>query len=414
MDWRNQLRTKFLKLETWLESKNKIYPIVIFIAIASIGAHQVKRVYRYSNGSSEVAGKYSEADAVRSINAYHDLGFFTYYGLPVITYGKKGNPTAKDIGTNPENWRAYTHYPPGPNWINYWISIPFGNENWVAFRWVALIVNLCMFSYCTFLLFGLFRPWKATAITLIFISASMTYNMMHGIFYKGYSQSLLFLEITLVLKFLLDRKLNPRRLAALALIGFIQGWLSFDYAFVVSFAAIPMSIMTMGLTKASLRRFILPMVLVSGAGFTAAHTLHLGQVVAYYGGVKNAYNDLKDAAIQRSTNKVNTVEMNPERLGKVYQTKQYLVKHSKRGLHFGISFIPLTLIVFAIWFLIDRYNFGNMYLGVFSALSISLLWVWVMTQHSAIHTEAIPRHLFLAYSTMIFSLFLNRSQIAKT
>ena len=73
------------------------------------------------------------------------------------------------------------------------------------------------------------------AVMLIFLTAiPMFTNMMHGLSYQGYSFALLVLELALSLRLVDEQPLPKRVLFAMAAIGFCQGWLGFDYAFVVA------------------------------------------------------------------------------------------------------------------------------------------------------------------------------------
>jgi len=84
--------------------------------------------------------------------------------------------------------------------------------------------------------------------------------------------------------------------AWLALFGFLQGWLSFDFAFVVTFLPLPFWMFRRreepGLTIRSLGL----LVVASGASFTLAHVMHFAEVAAFYGGAQGAIADFTSRA----------------------------------------------------------------------------------------------------------------------
>jgi hypothetical protein len=86
------------------------------------------------------------------------------------------------------------------------------------------------------------------------------------------------------------------------LLGFAQGWLSFDYVFLVVLAplAVELSLPCIDSGYRARLRLALERCVLAGAGFAFAHLLHFGEVWAYYGSLGDAVADLSSSARFRS------------------------------------------------------------------------------------------------------------------
>ena len=122
----------------------------------------------------------------------------------------------------------------------------------------------------------------------------MTSNMMHGLHCQSYAFSLLLIQSGLLLSIFRKKiKLKALHLSILFIIGFLQGWLSFDYFFIVSLSALPFALLYSPLDKREDKKQLLFAVLASAIGFGFAHFLHFIQVAIYYqGSLTAAYNDI--------------------------------------------------------------------------------------------------------------------------
>ncbi len=107
----------------------------------------------------------------------------------------------------------------------------------------------------------------------------------------GYALALLLVEIGVAIG------LNRLRWPFLVL-GFLQGWLSFDQFFLVVLAplAVELSLPVIEPGYAARWRLAVERCFLAGVGFAVAHLLHFVQVWAYYGSLSRAIADLKDAA----------------------------------------------------------------------------------------------------------------------
>src|SRR5258708_26430813 len=89
---------------------------------------------------------------------------------------------------------------------------------------------------------------------------------------------------------------------AFALLGFLQGWLTFDYFFLVALPPLAVEL-AMPRIDADYRprwRLALTRTLLASGGFAAAHWFHFLEVWAYWGSFAAALNDFRSSAAHRA------------------------------------------------------------------------------------------------------------------
>ena len=110
-----------------------------------------------------------------------------------------------------------------------------------------------------------------------------------GLHYQGYALSLLLLELALVMNVMSQRAhASPGALAGLLLLGFLQGWMSWDYCFLVTFAPLPVALLATPVGSPIPWRNVLAQCVAVGSGFTAAVALHFTQSALYFGDLRTA------------------------------------------------------------------------------------------------------------------------------
>ncbi len=116
-----------------------------------------------------------------------------------------------------------------------------------------------------------------------------------SIHYMGYALALLLIAISLVLRDSVTR-------LPFLLLGFIQGWLSFDYAFLAVLTPLAVELALPCITPGeNLRlRLAVERCVLAGIGFITAHLLHFGQVWIFYGSFLDAFADLSKSASYRA------------------------------------------------------------------------------------------------------------------
>jgi hypothetical protein len=260
---------------------------------------------------------FDEADAVRSGEAYAKEGFTSHHGMPRILYGSrfpKDGAVWDHVDTdgfvkpiyrqsfpegmsNPNEW-VYTHYPPGPDLWSGVLARCFGlDQLWrwrlapISFAFIAVIIFYRTLSRS----FGVDRGALITAACAILPLAN-TY--MPGLHFEGYSYTFLLLQLSAMIKILWGKSRFWHWLI-LFLLGFVQGWFSFDLFFVVCFSFAPLWLMRRAEGNSSSLRLICFGVGLPLAGFGFAHFLHLLQVAAELGGIRQAITELTHTAVDR-------------------------------------------------------------------------------------------------------------------
>ena len=119
------------------------------------------------------------------------------------------------------------------------------------------------------------------------VATPMIWTFMNGLHFQGYASALWLMQFAVLLHaYWIRQDLSPTQVGVLALLGFGQGWLSFDFAFVVGLLAVPLWLMRRAEGATLDRRSLFLAVIAPLGGFCLAHLLHLIQVVIYFGGAR--------------------------------------------------------------------------------------------------------------------------------
>lgn len=386
------------------------YAKTLSLVICFLGPLQQAWVaFRLGNDLSPVADAYSESNAVRAGASYAERGFSQGAGLPFVDYSDRFIGKGALEGTPPprseRGLSPYTHYPPGPDLIA-------GLGTWALSP--PPISLLRIFP----ILVGLFSLLAVRALirrsfddpTALFGVAVVTFlpgfqNMMHGIHYQGYAMSLLAVQFALGLAFLRSTLRSPAALALHFLLGLTQGWLSFDYCFLVTFtpAAAAAFVLLSDRPDQKSREVLrdsFAACFVSGLGFTVAHALHLLQVRLYFGNWPTVFADFKTAAAERSSVVV-------ERGAVLWK---YLSNRTEGGEGFFASVVTFAVLL-ALYFLFFRrdWRLARRTLILWGiTLVISSLWILVMPNHGWNHQHFLPKHYMISYLFPLVFLFWHR------
>jgi hypothetical protein len=367
-----------------------------------VWGQQVVYVVSLGDSLSPVADPFSEANALRAGEGYVQEGFTRNFGLPMVGYGDQ----FPEVGFGLQGTAVYTHYPPGPDLLAGALTKLFGRHRVGLYRSAPLIVGLLSLGALAWMLTRAFGALPAAGLLAGCALAPMFSNMMHGLHYQGYAFSLFLVELGTLIRLFgphaVDRPAFP--LAALWALGFLQGWLSFDYCFLVTFAPLPLAILwEKSDRREAIRRAGLSIFLL-GFGFSVAHGLHFAQVAAFHGGVQPALADLAGRAQVRAGT--------PTLADRLLLVWQYATVHAPGPQYFSWA-LPLALIwVMALlilnrgaltlfeplrWNVAWHVRRGRSVWALAVAWGISLLWVAVMWEHALDHLHFVPRHYFLFY-----------------
>jgi hypothetical protein len=394
-------------------------------------------VSQLSDGLASTGDPFSESNALRAAHYYVDHGITDHAGLPDQCYGlvfshegfkkyfyysylmntmqsKQRYQPLTSLELNKDTC-VYTHYPQGPDLLAAAMIFIAGKEHTDIYRFLPLCFQFIGVFFLAYTCSCLFGPARCLAALTFCFMLPMFTNMSHGLHYQGYAFSLLLIEISfLILLFQgrLDRKRTFIAQTSLAVIGFIQGWMSFDYFFLVSltpFAVLPI----LGTTgKAGLIQAI-KFTILAGMGFCIAHLLHFLEVIIYFGSFDRAFEDFFLAATTRAESwKLGT------RINRIDLLWTYLNGIASDSRNFLVSYTVIFLLVILCRLLLApgvRFFSGHRYYvsqisvkRLVSAMGLSLmiscLWILIMKGHSQEHMRFIPRHLFLAYFIPVLGL----------
>ena len=375
---------------------------------------QVWRLYSIGNGLATDA--HSEADALRSADAYARDGLGSYHGLPRTLHGALF-PTVGTVidhadanGMVPEKFRVgfperlahrdawvYTHYPPGPNLLcGLWAKMCGMERIWVL-RLFPLAFGLVAVAFFFQGLMRAFGPARALLIATACAALPMFGEYINGLHYFGYSLALVLVQLTLLLEIFLGRRRCGAWLgAAFFTLGFLQGWLSFDQFFVVSLLAVPFWWLRRAVGDAPSFKLLLLLVVLPTAGFFLAHGLHFLQVVAELGGVQAALGEFHATAAERAGAGGGESARYPQFLGRaVYLYFRDTVKPTNG--HFG----PLLLLAVGWVAVLVARGKKLPWLALAAALGIALLWMVFMPQHAVSNLHVTIRHLFVPYFLLL-------------
>jgi hypothetical protein len=246
-------------------------------------------------------------------------------------------------------------------------------------------------------------------------------NMMLGLHYQGYALALLSIQLGgLLFVYGGGRPLAARDIALAGSVGFVQGWLSFDYFFLVALAPLPIAVLFSDLRERSARRRLLALVGISAGAFAFAHALHFLQVVAYYGDFMAAFSDLLGTARERFDPSLATDVRTPP----VWASDPWMISSiflfvlGKRETYFGFSIGYALLAALSALALLRGSQLPLPGTGrrlcvgassrpawaIVSAVIVSCGWISVMSGHAYYHPHFIPRHLFLAWMVLLLAL----------
>jgi len=386
---------------------------------AIVVAGPIGEAARLQDHLSPVADPYSESNAIRAALAVLERGWTANAGLPESTFG----------GLYPEtgHFRRYqgqthidTHYPPGPTWLTAAMKLGCGERPISCLRALPITVSaLGAFVLAFALMVSLGAP-RGLAAALGAFAVPLYSNMMLGLHYQGYALALLSIQLGALLSFFSSaRALRALDLLLVAGLAFLQGWLSFDYFFLVTLAPLPIAVLFSDLREREPCRRTFALVLAGAAGFALAHALHFLQVVAYYGDLATAAKDLLSVAFERADPTLSTYKPPPEWASDPWMMSSiFLFVLSEREAHFGFRLGWPLLAALAMLSLLRgaRLRLPGTELrlvvdpsarpawAILAAVLVSCAWISVMPGHAHTHPHFIPRHLFLAWFVMIVAL----------
>lgn len=366
-----------------------------------------------TNNNLSFADPWTEADTIRSAEAFALHGFTSNSGLPDIAFGcqfadqgtkkilldsenaktwKLGTLSAREGHEVSYNSFVYTHYPPGPSWIAGISAKIFEPTAIAKLRIIPVLIGLLSIACFLWQIFNLVGAIKGALAAIIFASIPMLSNMMHVLSYQGYALALLLFGIAICIKVFIHKNPSFYELLLLFSISHIQGWMGFDYFFLV--ISLPIIIMLLFPPNTTNRNKVYLMVMVCLIGFSLAHLVHFYQVINYLGSLDKALLDFSGTAAYRSQSI--TYDDGSALPSTASLLWSYLTTYSGSWRHLGWSALYYSvigsIIILALPSSAQKYR---LILGIYLSLFIASLWVITMPQHAAQHWHFIPRHYFI-------------------
>jgi hypothetical protein len=400
--------------------------LLAFILLCSVPTMRAGWTMRHWGDALSPVDPYSEANALREVDGFRAEGLFHNAGLGNVLFGDRypdagftSSPEDRAASVAPDG--TYTHYPPGPEYLLYAAESVFGPHPVSRLRLLPLL--LC-WGPAIFLGFSVRRRFGAAVgwlVMLACVSVTPFSDANSSIHFLGYALALLLVETGIAIG------RNASIFPFLAL-GFLQGWLSFDYVFLVVFAPLGVALALPAIERAEPLRLRLAVLrcTLAGAGFVLAHCLHLLQVAAYYGSVHQAIADLHHSAQYRSGASQSggiTAYFAKSLILVLY----YVVSPTPVSFPFWHSaaefpkaahafrFLGLTLgawfpIVTASLWIIGKTSVPDRQLVrrwcrvSLIGLAVSSLWWFAMQSHATIHAHLVYRHVFFCFFLCVLFL----------
>ncbi|WP_294536005.1 hypothetical protein [uncultured Rhodoblastus sp.] len=398
--------------------------LAAFILLCCVGAlYDVWKIRDWGDKLSPVDA-YSEANALREVDGFRAQGFWRDAGLGNVLFGPRypdeGFPTTtgEELEHTLTPSGVYTHYPPGPEYLLYLAEAVLGPEPVSRLRLLPIALGAAattFFGLSVRRRFGAVAGWLVMLVSLTVVPFSDAYTSIHEF---GYALALLLVEIGVAIG-------RNRLRWPFLLLGFLQGWLSFDQIFLVVLTPLAVELSLPVITPGYDPRWRLAMerCFVAGLGFTFAHLLHFVEVWAYFGSLSAAIADFKDSARWRAANETDmvngwsgTVIAN---LGHYFFSRQPFALHLEYYTLHSFRFLRLTLgpawLLVALGFLavaVSRIRSG---LAAFNLLGRWVLmgligvvassgWYVAMPAHAHHHINLMYRHTILCFE--LWAIFL--------
>jgi hypothetical protein len=405
---------------------------LLFVLLCSVGA--LTSIWQISDWGDRlsVVDAHSEANELRELRHFREEGLTNHYGLGNVLYpgmypnygfawfqsfrqvasGREADYTLNNSVT-PEG--VYTHYPPGPEYLLYAAAKLFGPEPISRLRLLPITIGwigMIFLGLSVRQRFGSLTGWLVMAACALTPALNDGFVGLH---YQGYAFALLLIEIGIAI----DR---GRAWLPFALLGFAQGWLSFDYVFLVCLVPLAIEGAMPRIDPGCGTRWPLAWrrATLAGASFAFSHILHFGQVWAYWGDFGVALNDFGVAAFHRAGSGM-TDQITDRIALTMLALSNYLVSEhpfstdllqvdpDRPSQWLAFRFLGLSV---GPWWLLITAVLGKQLLsrqrGVRSLpvdwLWVSLLgwltsltWIILMVNHSIIHQYMLYRHLFFGF-----------------
>jgi hypothetical protein len=309
---------------------------------------------------------------------------------------------------------VYTHYPPGPEYLAYAAAKLLGPEPVSHLRLLPITVGWAATIFLGLTVrrrFGPMAGWLVIATLAVTPALNDVYVGLHS---QGYALALMLCELGIAIG--VGSVAMP-----FAVLGFLQGWLSFDYVFLTGLVPLLIELVMPHIDAGYQSRWRLAWrrAALASAGFTFAHILHFAQVWAYWGDFHVAFNDIVTAAryragategiighIRTAIQLLNNYYVGYHPLSPyVFPVDDFWSPSWVTFRFLGLSLGPWWLII-TVALALRQFLFrtetaralADDWLRVsIPGILVSSSWFMVMVNHGVIHQAIIYRHLFVGF-----------------
>jgi len=404
--------------------------LIAFLLLCSLGTMNTAWQTLDTGDTLSRVDPYSEANAIREARNFLERGLFADAGLGNVVrpglYPDEGFVSdPKDMARSVTPSGVYTHYPPGPEYLLYLAMTILGPSPVAHLRLLPLTI-----CWGATLFFGLsirqrFGPAVGWFVMLACTALPLFSDANAFLQYDGYAFALLLVEIGVCLR-------TGTGVLPFAILGFLQGWLSFDYVFLVTLvpAAIALALPRLPAGSAPPWRSVAVRCAAAGMGFAGAHLLHFAQVWIYFGSLHAALEDLGGAAAYRSGVESGSLLSHLLKMDGVifsyfvsafpvstffWQPDALLQDNWRMCRFLGLTLGPWWLVL-TLGFMLrslrtrtraalnDTVLLGDWLFVSLCGFVPSALWMELMVNHAILHRQFLYRHLFFGF--FLWLLFL--------
>ena len=264
------------------------------------------------------------------------------------------------------------------------------------------------------MLYSAMGPLKSTVLMFFVAIIPMTRNMIYTLHYHNYAFYLFLMLVGFLLYFFKKkRKFNISTAIILFILGFVQGWIAYEYIFL---SPIPFALLYSQLDKKEDRKRLFLAILFPVIGFLFAVGLHFIQNSLYFGSIMEAFNDIVERVHTRSMTK-KPIGWKME-LDRTMMSLWYFFVVARSWRFFIIDFsILLSVCLVLIWFKdisitikkpihisLKWVSRRRNYFVILSAFLASFLWILTMFNQVADELPHMGRILFFLYFICILTI----------
>ncbi len=409
----------FLKNPRYQDTFAKAFILFIVVFICAYGVYK-------SLQHSEKLWEPDESSELITISAAHNFaekGFASNYGLPNFSRNyydldrNNGNLIRVSSSETSKPDDIYTHLPPGPWWIAGSFVKVCGNSTLSCPRILSTITSSLALLFFAIMIYSAFGPLKSTVLMFFVAIIPMTRNMVYTLHYHNYAFSIFLIYLGFILYFFKKkREFKISTAIILFTLGFVQGWVAYEYIFLISLSSIPFALLYSQLDKKEDIKRLFFAILFPVIGFCLAIGLHFIQNSLYFGSIREAFRDL----FERGKNRLlsNKPAGWDRKIDRISLSLEYFFVYARSWHFFIINFpILLSVCLVLIWF-------KDISITIKKPINISLKWassrrnyfviltgflasfLWILTMFNQVANEGphMARILFFSYFVCIVTI----------